>query len=77
MLFIDALASVDEMAAFGALGTTPKVCLCTSCCAAHSWEQLQQSNGWVGACARTALPRAASKRGKFAAQTQTRLSGSM
>ena len=36
VLFIDALASVDEMAAFGALGKTPKVSRCTSCCAAHS-----------------------------------------
>ena len=32
VLFIDALASVDEMAAFGALGSTFKVslCLCSS-----------------------------------------------
>ena len=64
MLFIDALASVDEMAAFGALGTTPKVSLCTTpkvslgttskvslgtCfCAVHSWEQPQHSIKGVG-----------------------------
>lgn len=54
MLFIDALASVDEMAAFGALGSTPKVSLYTSFGSATQLEQQLQSMGQVAVCARTA-----------------------